>query len=130
MIGELVTALVRAAVLRGLADSIALVVSAPPRACRADFELPGPIVLERGDVARLVGSACRCVADPCPCACHRGPGLTHRDVKPSNVRPGLVLCPTCGTEQAPRDGHMAVHFPAREATRPCPGSWPAKVVCR
>jgi len=44
--------------------------------------------------------------------------------------PGLVPCPACGTDQAPHDGRMAVHFSTREATRPCAGSWPAKAVAR
>jgi hypothetical protein len=43
--------------------------------------------------------------------------------------PGLVPCPTCGTEQGQREGgRMAVHFATREAIRPCPGSWPARPV--
>jgi len=83
----------------------------------AEFDLPGPIVLERGDVARLVGEPRRgSLAD-----------LTER-CRERSIQPGLVPCVTCGSLQAPRDGHMAVHYPAREATRPCPGSWPAKVV--
>lgn len=77
----------------------------------AEFDLPGPLVLERGDVARL---------------------LADRDVKPDNVRPGLVPCVTCGSLQAPRaeGGQLGVHYPTLADVRPCPGSWPAKVVRR
>lgn len=94
-----------------LTDVMAAVIIGPPSraVARRDFELPGQVALERGDVARIIGE---------------------RDAKPANVRHGLVPCATCLTDQAPRDGHMAVHFASREAIRPCAGSWPAKVVRR
>jgi hypothetical protein len=70
----------------------------------AEFDLPGPIVLERGDVARLLSQG----DDP--------------------ARPGLVPCATCGTEQARREtGGPGVHFAALTDQRPCAGSWPVKV---
>jgi hypothetical protein len=74
----------------------------------AEFDLPGPLVIERGDVARIIGD---------------------RDVKPDNVRPGLVPCVTCGSLQAPRadGGQLGVHFATLADQRPCAGSWPAKV---
>lgn len=95
----------------------------------AEFELPVPVVLERGDVERLVGAA--------------APNLTKGELyyaladalgidnPPRYVPPGLVLCPTCSTEQSPREGgRLAVHFPTRDALRPCAGSWPAKAGTR
>lgn len=42
-----------------------------------------------------------------------------RDVKPENVRPGLVPCAECRTEQRPG----AVHFARLTDIRPCVGSW-------
>lgn len=129
----------------------AVIVGSPSRAvARRDFELPGPVVLERGDVATLVG---------CPAGLDRNAGVAVIErastragqldtiveavqigaitretgaelIAEMSLSPGLVPCPTCSTEQAARDGHMAVHFATREATRPCPSSWPAKVVRR
>jgi hypothetical protein len=43
----------------------------------------------------------------------------HRDVKPENVRPGLVPCVECGRPERPG----AVHFASNTTIRPCTGSW-------
>lgn len=88
----------------------AVIVGPPSRAVRlAEVELPGPVELERGDVERIVG----------------------QPVEPEPARPGLIPCATCSTEQAPREGgRLAVHFPTREAIRPCAGSWPPPAKAR
>lgn len=114
----------------------------------SDFDLPGPIVLERGDVARIAGAPAGLDRD-------RGIVLIERAstragrldaiayaiqsgaiasetgaalIAEMDPTPGLVTCSTCGTDQARREmGGPAVHFATRESIRPCVGSWPAKV---
>lgn len=91
----------------------------------ADFDLPGPVVLERGDVARLLGERAAVAAIATTHALDKVAAQTIG-------RPGLVPCATCGSLQAPRaeGGQLGVHYPTLADMRPCPGSWPAKVVRR
>lgn len=128
-----------------LADEVAdvmraVIVGPPSRAVvRRDFELPGPVELERGDVERIAGLTASLDAAVARAIATEGDAASalaaqhDRTIAGLSSRAlprGLVPCATCGTEQAPRDGRMAVHFPTREAVRPCPGSWPVKVVPR
>lgn len=66
------------------------------------------------ELARITG-----VAPPAVVAEGSHQGNVQRDVKPENVRPGLVPCPECGTGQRPG----AVHFASNTEIRPCVGSW-------
>lgn len=114
----------------------------------ADFDLPGPIVLERGDVARLVGAPAGLDRERGVVLIERAPtragqldaiveavqigAITNETgaalIAEMEPTPGLVPCPTCGTEQARREtGGPGVHFATRGETRPCAGSWPVKV---
>ena len=97
-----------------------------------EFELPGPLVLERGDVARLLGLTPEGRATFERLHAQYTAQLRATLATLTDAPPGLRTCPTCGTEQAPRaeGGQLGVHYPTLADMRPCPGSWPTKAVRR